>query len=144
MEHDRQFTCERPEDVVQFLADEPRVPWIYEDIGGDAGGHPLAAQDSLGREKDTRGAFPGAAAAAQPCRARAFQPTDSWVELTSDSTLGDEADGYSVAPCLVQSCPGADPRPRPVPGLAPEGERPGPAPRSHGGMTTLLFRGYRP
>jgi hypothetical protein len=87
------FTCERPEDVVQFLQDNFRVPSMYEDakLAPDNGWQEQG--DKLRKPETDR--FPPLPPARNPQPPlRLFDPTE---KLVSGTPLGDDVDGYTAA-----------------------------------------------
>jgi hypothetical protein len=136
-----QFTCPRPQDVVQFLEDNQQIPGLYA-FTPPTSGQSAVARVSAGAEWDRNkkdeflpvsGRFPPL----PPTHAGAFDAQ----ALTADSPLGDDVDGHAIAHswyCFAQE---------PIP---PCGDMPGstqpitdPArERKPKSMTTLIFRNH--
>ncbi len=144
-DEERQFTCKRAEDVVQFLTDNWRVPSVFVDVmptPGDSAWRPQV-QDVRKSYEDRFPVLPPPRNADEIKPQKPFQATDSWKELTAESVLGDDVDGYAVARAWYGYA--QEPIPDPddfVPGATKEPE-PG-----HRGrlrkpryMATVLFRG---
>ncbi len=140
-QQERLFTCEKPEDVVQFLAENWRVPSLYQYVAATPtnGTWRPDREDQLLPMEERFPALPPPRSPLPP--QRLFLPTDSWKELTSADDLKDDVDGFAVARawyCYAQE-------PIPDPDLFP-GSTKDPTDRARQRrprhMTTLLFRGY--
>lgn len=139
MEQDRQFTCERPEDVVQFLTDNWRVPSVYEGMVPTPEGTPWR-KNASDPKKPVEERFPVLPPPRKPAPPqRLFMPTNSWVELTTDSPLNEEVDGHSVARAWFGYAQEPIPDSDKFPGFTLEVTDRARQRRPRG-MTTLLFR----
>jgi hypothetical protein len=91
MDQKRQFTCQTPEAVVQFLADNWQVPSLFEQ---PAASPPGGWQERADRKRELRDRFPALPPprTVRPPQYR-FDPND----LTADQEVRDDDDGYAVA-----------------------------------------------
>jgi hypothetical protein len=148
MDQDRQFTCEQASDVVQFLADNWRIPSLYDPIA--------PTPDSSSWQPELKPQEPKAEVLQRfpvlpppphsedrPLKypQREFKPTNTLSELDSQSKLADDVDGHAVGRSWYGYAQEPIPDPDDLPGFTKEVEdrRTQRRPR---GMTTLLFRGY--
>lgn len=135
-EQKRQFTCERPEDVVQFLEDNYAVPSLFrtEALPVDV---PAQARPWLASRRDVlldpENRFPPL----PPQRDGMFDPT----ALTDQSALRDDTDGYAAAHAWYCYSQEALPPPGPLPGSSEDITDPARQRRPRY-MTTLIFRDY--
>jgi hypothetical protein len=134
-EQRRQFRCERPEDVVQFLADNVRVPSLYEDAPGAPANAWQSQPDKL-RAAEER--FP-----MLPPKRKASPPQHIFDDeaLTNESTLGDDVDGYNVSHAWYCYAQEPIPDPSELPGIPQEITNRA-RQRKPRYMTTLIFRNY--
>jgi hypothetical protein len=148
-EQRRQFTCERPDEVIQFLSDNWRVPSVYFEIEKLPSG--VAWQDSQGKDKllpvpDER-RFPVLPPPPfskwRPLNPpqHLFEPYEGFSELNWGSNLDDNTDAYTVARAWFSYAQEPIPDPRTdYPGLPPDI-----VDRVHQRkpyMTVQIFRGY--
>jgi hypothetical protein len=141
MEQERQFTCERAEDVVQFLAENWRLPSLYQEGPATTENAPWLA-GRVDHLKPLEERFPVLPPPHNPAPPqRLFQPTDYFKELTSDSTMRDEIDGFSVARTWYSYAQEPIPDPGEFPGFSKEATDRARQRRPRN-ITTLIFRGY--
>ncbi len=140
LEQERQFTCERPEDVVQFLAENWRVPSLYQDETQSLVG--AWRPDKSDHKKPLEERFPVLPPERNPePTQRLFKATDTWVELTNESPLLDDIDGFSVARAWYGYAQEPIPDPDRFPGFSKEVTDRARQRRPRN-ITTLIFRGY--
>lgn len=136
LEKRRQFTCERPEDVVQFLEDNYTIPALYQvdPLPADV---PAQSRPWLPTRRDTLLAAETRFPVLPPQRAGLFDRD----ALTDASTLGDDVDVHTVSHgwyCYSQE---ALPAAGPLPGSSePITDRA--RYRRPRYITTLIFRNY--
>jgi hypothetical protein len=134
-EQRRQFRCERPEDVVQFFADNFHLPSLYEDVPGAPAN---AWQDQPAKLRPVEDRFP---ILPPPRTVRLPQHVFDDKALNHDSPITDEVDGYAVSHAWY--CYAQEPLPDPsdLPGIPKEITD-----RAHQRkpryMTLLIFRNY--
>lgn len=92
-EHRKQFTCEKVDDVIRFLADNQKVPSLYEDAPATAAGLWQERPDTLRPLAERFPPLPPPRTPVPP--QRLYDPN----ELTSamHDQLGDDIDGYAIA-----------------------------------------------
>lgn len=131
----RQFRCERAEDVIQFLADNFRVPSWWEDTLPSQPGSWRERQDKLQAVADRFPVLP------PPHNPRPPQQVFDKDVLSTDSQLRDEDDAYQVSRAWYSYAQEPLPPPDELPGhskpiVDPVHQR---IPRQ---MTTLIFRDF--
>jgi hypothetical protein len=136
-EKKRLFTCENPEDVVQFLDDNFSVPSMYV-VRAFASDSP-AQERGWAATKDTLLAAENRFPILPPQHTEAFDST----ALSSDSTLRDDTDGFAAAHSWYCYAQEPLPKPGPLPGSSEEITEPA-RQRRPKKLTTLLFRHYPP
>ncbi len=128
---DRLFKCQSPENVIQFLTENWRVPSLYQEFPNEAGVY---------LKKPLEERFPPLPPPRDPQPPqRLFQPTETWKDLTHDSKLGEDVDGY----CAARAWMGYAQEPLPDPDWLPGMSRPiedRARQRRAKDITTLLFR----
>jgi hypothetical protein len=134
----KQFTCEKPEQVVQFLEENFNIPSIYQSEPLPAG-VPASARLWDPRKQDKLIENPGARfPILPPPHERPFDPD----ALNTDSTMRDDTDGFTVAHAWF--CYAQEPLPDPSKTLPGNSEEI--TDRAHKrrprNMTTLIFRNY--
>jgi hypothetical protein len=135
IEQVRQFRCERAEEVVQFLADNFRVPSLWEDVLPSQPGAWLERPDKLRPLADRFPVLP------PPHTAQPHQQVFDPNALTTDSQLRDEDDMYQVARAWYGYAQEPIPPPDELPGHSkPIEDRVHQRIPRH--MTTLIFRDY--
>jgi len=140
-EQERQFTCERPDDVVQFLRDNWRVPSLYVDVlptPDDSAWQPTR-RDTLRPVEERFPVLPPPRSPQLP--QHLFEPADSFKELTHDSPLRDDVNGYSVARAWFGYAQEPIPDPDELPGFT-QAITDRARQRKPRNMTTLIFRNY--
>jgi hypothetical protein len=146
LEQKRQFTCPTPDDVVQFLADNYRVPSLYEEGRPTPAGGDWRDDEALNEkpEKDPLDRFP----VLPPPHANPWEPYPGYRNGTGDRTdespfseETDSWDGYVVARAWYSYSQEPAPPPNHLPGGWQEV-----ADKVHfrrpRHMTTLIFRHY--
>lgn len=138
----RQFTCERREELIQFLRDNWRVPSLYEEVAVlDEGATWQEKNDRLLPPQERFPLLPPPPYTADrpiPAPQRLFEPGPGISELTWDSELNDDIDAYLVARAWY--CYAQEPLPDPsdLPGISKEPEHR--LYHRNPTFTTLLFR----
>jgi hypothetical protein len=134
-EQTRQFRCERPEDAVQFLADNFHLPSLYEDVAGAPANAWQPLPDKLRAVEERFPMLP------PPRTAQPPQHVFDLSALTYESQLGDDADAYLVAHAWY--CYAQEPLPDPseLPGIPKEITNRA-RQRKPRNMTALIFRNY--
>lgn len=133
----KQFTCETPQQVVQFLEDNYSVPSIYQ-VELLPAGVPSQARFWNPQKREIPLPVTARFPPLPPPHEMAFDPTAT----TSDSNLGDDVDAFNVAHTWF--CYAQEPLPPPDKKL-PGNSEPITDPahqRRPKHMTTLLFRNY--
>jgi len=131
----RQFTCERAEEVVQFLADNARVPSLWEDVLPSSPGAWLEKADKLRPLADRFPVLPPKHNAAP------HQQVFDDKALTDESQLRDEDDVYQVSRAWYSYAQEPIPAPEELPGhTKPIEDRVHQRIPKH--MTTLIFRDH--
>jgi hypothetical protein len=132
-EQRRQFRCERPEDVIQFFADNFHLPSLYEDVPGAPANAWQKQADKLRPVEERYPVLPPPRNVRPP--QHAFDPA----ALTHDSTLGDDVDAYLVSHAWY--CYSQEPLPDPseLPGI-PKDITDRAHQRKPRHMTLLIFR----
>jgi hypothetical protein len=138
---EQQFTCPRPQDVVQFLEDNQQVPSLYK-FTPPPGGLSAVVRVGGGAEwdrnkKDVLQEVGDRFPVLPPPHASPFDKE----ALTTESTLRDETDGFAAAHAWY--CYAQEPIPEPgeLPGsTSPVTDRTRQRRPRH--MTTLIFRNY--
>jgi hypothetical protein len=134
-EQRRQFRCERPEDAVQFLADNFHLPSLYEDVIGAAANAWQPRPDKLKPVEQRFPILPPPRVARPP--QHIFDPS----ALTYESTLGDDTDGYNVSHAWYCYAQEPIPDPSDLPGI-PKDITDRAHQRKPRYMTALIFRNY--
>ena len=130
--------CERAEDVVQFLADNFRVPSLWEDTLPSQAGSWRERQDKLLPVADR---FPVLPPKHVPLPPQQVFDDPRFPNLTADSTLRDEDDAYQVSRAWYSYAQEPIPPPDELPGHSkPIVDRVHQRIPRH--MTTLIFRDY--
>jgi hypothetical protein len=134
-EQRRQFRCERPEDVIQFFADNFHLPSLYEDVPGAPAN---AWQSQADKHRPVEERYP---VLPPPRTVRPPQHVFDATALTHDSTLGDDVDAYTVSHAWY--CYSQEPLPDPsdLPGI-PKDITDRAHQRKPRYMTLLIFRNY--
>jgi hypothetical protein len=131
----RQFRCERPEELVQFLSDNYRVPSLWKDRLPSAAG---MWKDDPDQKLSLTDRFP---VLPPPHTPRPPQQLFDNTTLTSDSPLRDEDDAYQVSRAWYSYAQEALPPADELPGSSkPIVDRVRQRIPRH--MTTLIFRDY--
>jgi hypothetical protein len=145
-----QFTCQRADDVMQFLRDNWRVPSLYEDGLPTPADSPWRADKQDNKRLDPKERFPVLPPVAhQESKERPkrpgipFEPAYGYQELTDESPLRDDLDGYVVARTWFSYAQEPLPEPDVLPGFSKEITDRAHQRKNHG-MTTLIFRNYPP
>jgi hypothetical protein len=141
----RQFTCQSPEDVERFLADNQRVPSLYEDVPGERPGYWKPKQEQQDRLRPLDERFPVLAPPTDQwdaTRATKWPPPEMADGVLSDPRgLHDEDDPY----CIARGWYIYSLEPVPDPGDMPGSSKPI-TDRAHQRkpryMATVIFRGY--
>ncbi len=135
LDEKRQFRCERVEEVVQFLADNSRVPSLWEDTLQSAPGSWKKKQDKKRPLADRFPILP------PPHSAKPYQQTPDGNALTTDKELHDADDAYQVARAWYSYAQEPLPAPSDMPGNSePIVDRVHQRIPRH--MTTVIFRDY--
>lgn len=141
LERTRQFTCEDPRQVEQFLRDNFRVPSLYEEGVLTPADSPWQ-KDKVDRKKDVEERFPPMPPSPTGTQRRPFEPAFDFRELNDRSDLGDEVGALVVARSWYSYA--QEPLPNPaadLPGYSQEI-----VDRAHQrrprNMATLIFRQY--
>ncbi len=134
-EQRRQFRCERPEDVVQFFADNFHLPSLYEDSPGAPVNAWQKQPDKLRPVEERYPVLP------PPRKVEPPQHVFDDTALTHDSPLGDDVDAYTVSHAWY--CYSQEPLPDPsdLPGIPKEITNRA-RQRKPRYMTLLIFRNY--
>jgi hypothetical protein len=135
----RQFHCERPDELVQFLEDNYRLPSLWVDSLPSAAGAWKPKEDPLKPLADRFPVLPPNPET-RPFEARSFQQLPDKT-LHDESKLRDEDDAYQISRAWYSYAQEPLPKPDKLPGHSEEiknrvFQR---IPRH---MTTVIFRGY--
>jgi hypothetical protein len=139
LERRRQFTCERPEDVIQFLEENQEVPGLYRFTPPPAN-VPADSRPWDPNKKDELLPAGARFPVLPPEHPNPFDPT-ALTDRSAQSGLADDVDGYAVAHAWYSYAQEPLPRPGELPGSSEEITDPVHQ-RKPRYMTTLIFRSH--